>query len=155
MEKHNLGNKVLKKEEKTPLLVNGVRQRTKEKSNKEKYQKGNNRQIKPQSTFQVPAAVCGTSNTARFSLLIRLVPWYPDCGLRPVFVNYAEPLGVRQYQTSRAGSSSNHATRLLGYGLSISKGRQKNEMKITESQRKKHQKRNKKRRQGKTTFEPW
>ena len=45
------------------------------------------------------AAVCGTSSIARFSLLVRLVPCYPVC--RPAFVNYAPPLGVRQYETKQ------------------------------------------------------
>ena len=71
----------------------------------------NNRQTKAKSTLQVAAAVCGTRSTARFPLLVRLVPCYADCRLRPAVVNYAQPLGARQYETSRAGSSSTHATR--------------------------------------------
>ena len=71
----------------------------------------NNRQTKKRSTLQVAAsaAVCGTSSIARFSLLVRLVPCYPVCRLRPAFVNYAPSLGVRHYETSKAGSSSTHA----------------------------------------------
>ena len=42
-------------------------------------------------------------------------PCYPDCRLRPAFVNYPQPLGVRQYETSKVGSSSKHATPLLQY----------------------------------------
>ena len=121
------------KTRKTPLRVNRVRQRT-----KGIYRGGNSRQSKAQSTLQVAAAVCGTSSVARFSLLVRLVPCYPDCRLRPAFVNYAQPLGVRQYETSRAGLSSTHATRLLQYGLSQSKrGWEIHIMKITGNQRKK------------------
>lgn len=94
-----------KKKKKTPLVVNRVRLRTKVKIT-----------VKPnkaQGMLQVAAAVYGTSSTARVSLLARLVPCYPVCHHRPAFVNYARPLGVRQYETSRAGSSSTHATRLL------------------------------------------
>ena len=61
--------------------------------------------------------VGGTRSIARFSLLVRLVPCYPDCRIRPACVNYAQPLGVRKYETRRAGSSSTHTTRLLPYGL--------------------------------------
>ena len=109
---------------------------TKNQGNNNK-ERENNRQTEAQSTLQVAAAVCGASSICRFPLLIRLVPCYPDCRIRRAFVNYAQPLGVRQYETGRAGSSSNHATRLLQYVLSIRKGRETNNNKNTENQRKK------------------
>ena len=109
---HLKKNELEKKNKITKTPLNRVRQRTEEKITKGKYQV----QTKAQSTLQA-AAVCGTSSIARFSLLSRLVPCYPDSRLRPAFVNYAQPLGVTQYETCRAGSSSNHATRLLQYGL--------------------------------------
>ena len=59
---------------------------------------------------------CDSSSIARFSLLGGLVPCYPVYRLRPAFVNYApRPERMRQMQceTSKAGSSSTHATRLL------------------------------------------
>ena len=116
--------------------------KTKNQGKNDEKRKITGRPRPKQSTLQVAAAISGTRSIARFSLLVvvRLVPCYPDC--RPAFVNYAQPLGVRQYETSRDGSSSNHATRLLQYGLSIRKGREKNKMKITESQRKKEKKHN-------------
>ena len=106
-EKNGLGKKEKKK---TLLLVNRVRQGIK---GKHRWQ--NNRQIKAQSTLQVAAGVCGTSSIVRSSPLVRLLPCYPDCRLRPAFVNCVQPLGVRQYATRRAGSSSTYATRLLQY----------------------------------------
>ena len=48
-------------------------------------------------TLQVASAVCGTSNIARSPLLVRPGPLYPVCHLRPEFVNYVPPLGVRQW----------------------------------------------------------
>ena len=65
--------------------------------------------------LQVAASVCDTriNSIARFSLLIRQVPFYPGCRLRPAFVNNAPALGISQYEMSGAGSSSNHASRLL------------------------------------------
>ena len=111
-------------------------------------------QTKAPSAPQVAAAVCGTSSLARLSLLIRLMPCYPGCRPRPAFVNYSQPLGVRQYEMSRAGSSSNHATRLLQYGSSIKKGKKTNRKKNTGNQRNKRQQQKKEKgRQGKTTFE--
>ena len=99
-------------------VADALRERAEEKTTtyrvKTKNQGKHNRQTEATSTLQVAAAVCGTSSVARFSLLIiiRLVPCYPDCRLRPAFVNCAPPLGVREYETSRASSSSTHATRL-------------------------------------------
>ena len=80
--------------------------------------KGNSSQAEEQQkkhTLQVAAAACGTSSIARFYLLVGLVPCCPACPLRPAFVNYTHSRKgcVRQYETSKAGSSSTHATRLL------------------------------------------
>ena len=102
-----LENSKLGKKEKKKNTTTCNQSKTK---NQGKKQRENNRQTKAQSTLQVAAAVCGTSSIAKFSLVVRLVPCYPDCRLRPAFVNYAQPLGVRQYETSKAGSSSTHAT---------------------------------------------
>ena len=113
------------------MLVNRLRQKTKAKNNEGKI---TGRPKTEAPSIQVAAAVCGTSSMARFPLLIRLVLCYPDCRLRPAFVTYAQPLGVRQYETGRAGSSSNHATRFLQYVLSIRKEKRKRKKKkITES----------------------
>ena len=66
-------------------------------------------------TLQVAAAVCRTSSIVRFYLLVGLVPCYPACRLGPAFVNYApSPERMRQTnETSKAGTSSTHAIRLL------------------------------------------
>ena len=40
------------------------------------------------SALQAAAAVCGTNNIARFSLLVRLAPCYPVRRSRPAFVNH-------------------------------------------------------------------
>ena len=49
------------------------------KNQAKKIQRENNRQTKALSNVQVAEAVCGTSSIARFPLLIRLIPCYPDC----------------------------------------------------------------------------
>ena len=97
------------------------------------------RQLKEQSTLQVAAAaVCGASSIARFSRVVRLVPCYSVCRPRPVLVNYGPPPGVRQYETSSAGSSFTHATRLLSLGqirlINGEKRRKIDQMKFTEHQ---------------------
>ena len=74
---------------------------------------------------------------ARFSLLVCLAPSYPACRLRPAFVNNAPLLGVRQHETSKAGSSSTYARRLFLVQLV-------NEMKITDNQAQKRRKKKKK-----------
>ena len=137
-EKYRAGKK--RKVRKTPIilvLVNRARQRTKGNiTNRQKPKHKAPSRKRRQFVVRVY-----TYSISRFSLLVRLVRCYAVCRLRPAFVNYAQPLGVRQYETSRAGSASTHATRHLQYGSSIGERKsERNKMKITEDQRKKEKK---------------
>ena len=72
-----------KRREKKKTACKQRKQRTMGKNYKER---GKKRQTIAQSTLQVAVAVCGTTSIARFSLLVRLIPCYPDFRLSPAFV---------------------------------------------------------------------
>ena len=99
---------------------------------------GNSRQTEaqpPLGTTSIAAAVCGTSIfiSIASSIHLLLVPTLPAV---PLLLSSTSPHPrrgcVRQRETSEAGSSSTHATRLLSWGL---KGRNIQEVTNRKSRR--------------------